>query len=230
VSALPEAQQELARLIRQRLQDLNNARTKYAKTVGDEEIAPSAKVSDLQTRIADLKSRVAARKTELATAQAAARDTLHQKDLAAAQAKVDTDQKALEAATKDLETAAAAYEDARGRHATAMAAQQKKIALLDDQRAAFTDLQNARRDRDEKQSAADHAFDIAPVTDDDVRVIVPPDPRMMYWAFILCGGVIAMAFVAFRSHMSNRPAPAEPSEDPDSVHLNLDTPPHGMLR
>src|SRR5262249_2731895 len=98
VSAMPQAQQDLARLIRQRLEDLNNARTKYAKTVGDQEISPSAKVADLQTRMADLRSRIASRKTELLSAQAAAMDTQHQKDLATTQVKVGIDQKALDEA------------------------------------------------------------------------------------------------------------------------------------
>jgi pSer/pThr/pTyr-binding forkhead associated (FHA) protein len=234
VSALPQAQQDLARLIRERLDDLNTAREKYAKTVGDEGIAPSAKVADLQTRIAELKSRIAARKADLVTAQAASRDTQHQKNLVAAQAKVDADQKSLDTAAKELETGAAAYEDAHARHETAITAQQKKISLLDDQRAAFTDLQRARRDRDEKQSAADHAFDIAPVTDEDVRVTNPQqDPRIMYMLIIACAGAIGITALAFLSH-SSRAKEHESGElesaQHDELDLNLHTPPEGLLR
>ena len=244
VSAMPQAQQDLAHLIRQRLDSLNDARTKYAKTVGDEDISPSAKVADLQTRIADLKSRIASRRIELANAQAAARDSQHQSQLATAQSSVAQDQKNLDAATKALETASATFEDTHARHETAISAEQKKIALLDDQRTAFTDLENAKRDRDEKQSSADHAFDIAAVTGDDVKAAGPSDPRIMYTAFILGGTVIALALLTYVSHAQNRADREEaasaadrqefhnPDElNPNDLNLDLpDSPPHGMFR
>jgi hypothetical protein len=204
VSGLPAAQQELARQIRQRLDTLNDARQKFADSFGDEQIAPSAKVAELKNRIADLKADIAARQADLERAAVAARDAQHSGDLATIQGRLKADQANLDKASKDLEAGLNAYDDVHAKQLAADAAQQKKMTLLDDQRTAFADLETARKDRDEKQSAADHAFDIAPVTATDVVATAPPDPRMMYSLAVMGGGLIAVALAALASHAGPR--------------------------
>ena len=120
--------------------------------------------------------------------------------MATVQARLQADQKNFDTASKALEAGLSAYDEVHAKQVAADAAQQKKISLLDDQRSAFTDLEAARRDRDEKQSAADHAFDIRPVAATDVVAIAPPDPRMMYSLAVMGGGLIAIALAAVVSH------------------------------
>ena len=220
VAALPAAQQDLAKQIRQRLDALNDARRKYAQAVGDDQIAPSAKVTDLQNRIADLKIRISARQSDL-----------NRNGLAAAQAKLVADQKTLDEATKSSAAALTAYEDDLTRHRAAVAAQQQKLGLLDDRRAVFTELEAAQRDRDERQSAADHAFDIRPVTEADVTAPATTDPRMMYSLIVTLGGLAAMAALAFFAHSGpRRPAGAPhmtPLMDADMDSLVIPLAGHG---
>jgi hypothetical protein len=200
VTALPAAQQELARQIHQRLDALNDARQKFADSFGDEQLAPSAKVTELKNQIADLKAGIAARQADLERAAVAARDSQHNGDLATIQGRLQTDQQKWVDAKTKLEAEMSDYDDVHGKQLAADAAQQKKINLLDDQRSAFADLETARRNRDEKQSAADHAFDIKPVAATDVVVTAPPDPRMMYSMGVMGGGLIAIALAAVASH------------------------------
>jgi hypothetical protein len=204
VAALPAAQQDLAKQIRQRLDALNDARRKYAQAVGDDQIAPSARVTDLQNRIADLRIRISARQSDLARQVASAQDAQRTSDLAMAQTKLATDQSKLDESTKTYAVALTACEDDLTRHRAAVAAQQRKLGLLDDRRALSTELEAAQRDRDEMQSAADHAFDIRPVTDADVTAPAPSDPRMTYSLIVALGGLAAMAALAFFSHSGPR--------------------------
>ena len=225
VAALPEAQQDVARQIHQRLDALNDARQKFADTFGDEQIAPSAKVTELKNRIADLKADIAARQADLERSAVAARDEQQTNDMATVQARLQADQKNFDAASKALEAGLSAYDEVHAKQVAADAAQQKKISLLDDQRSAFTDLEAARRDRDEKQSAADHAFDIRPVAATDVVAIAPPDPRMMYSLAVMGGGLIAIALAAVVSHggprrSAKKSAPAA-ATDFDSLVIPL---------
>ena len=204
VAALPAAQQELARQIHLRLDALNDARQKFADSFGDEQLAPSAKVSELKNQIAELKADIAARQADLEHAAVAARDAQHSGDLATVQARLKTDQRNFDDASKKLEAGMSDYDDVHAKQLAADAAQQKKINLLDDQRSAFADLETARRNRDEKQSAADHAFDIKPVVATDVVATAPPDPRMMYSLAVMAGGLIAVALAAVVSHGRSR--------------------------
>jgi chromosome segregation ATPase len=223
VAAMPQAQQDLARAIRDRLEALNVARTKYAKTVGDDSVNPTGKITEIQSHIADLKSRIAAREADLTKQAIAVNETHRTGELAAAQAKVAADQTALDAATKNFQAADAAYQDTLARHQNAMAAQQKKISLMDDQRTADSDLEAARRDHDEKQSAADHAFDIKPVSDDDVHAVTQSDPRIVYSAVVAGAGVLALAMLTLVSHSSGRRSSKMPQHpfdaDTDSLAI-----------
>jgi pSer/pThr/pTyr-binding forkhead associated (FHA) protein len=207
VAALPAAQQEVARQIHERLDALNDARQKFADSFGDEQLAPSAKVVELKNQIADLKADIAARQADLERDAVAARDAQRSGDLATVQARLQTDQQKFDDASKKLEAGLSDYDDVHAKQVAADAAQQKKINLLDDQRSAFADLETARRDRDEKQSAADHAFDIKPITAADVVAIAPPDPRMMYSLAVMGGGLIAIALTAVFSHGGPRRSP-----------------------
>jgi hypothetical protein len=214
-AALPAAEQDLARRIHQRLDALNDARQKFAETFGENAIAPSAKVMELQKRIAGLKADIAARQADMERAAAAAREAWEHYDPAEAQARVRTDQENFDATSKALEAEMSAFDDAHAKQVAADAAQQKKVNLLDDQQSAEAALETARKDRDEKQSAADHAFEIKPVTSADVATIAPADPRMMYSAAVMAGGLIAVALVAFASHGGHRGLPKESEAGPD---------------
>jgi pSer/pThr/pTyr-binding forkhead associated (FHA) protein len=231
VAAMPQAQQALARQLRQRLDALNDARQKYAKAVGQEEIAPSAKVTELQKQIADLKDRLRRRQRD-ATRQK------HAMNATAARNAIAADQSKLEAARNAYGELLLVFEEKQAEHDAAEAAQQKKISLLDDQRAAFTQLESAARDRDEKQSAAEHAFDIKPIGDFDVIVTSPADQRMMYSLYILGAGVIALAAMTFLSHItaqhssrSKHPGQSHPpttiADGVDSLVLPMAPPPSG---
>jgi chromosome segregation ATPase len=204
VAALPAAQQDLARQIHQRLDDLNNARQNFAETFGDEQIAPSAKITELKNRIADLKANIVARQADLEREAAVARDQQQKDDMATLQMRLQTDQKKFEDSSIALEAGLSAYDEIHAKQVAADGAQQRKMGLLDDQRSAFADLEAARRDRDEKQSAADHAFDIKPVAATDVIATAPPDPRMMYSLAVMGGGLVAVTLMAIFSHSGYR--------------------------
>ena len=66
VAALPDAQQELARQIRERLNTLNEARKHYADAVGEGGTAPSAKVTSLQQQLSELQTQFDRRQSDLA--------------------------------------------------------------------------------------------------------------------------------------------------------------------
>ncbi len=204
VTAMPAAEQDLARQIKQRLADLNDARKKYAQSVGEDQPPASAKVLDLQNQITDLKSRLVARQQVLTQAAAAAAQARQTTDLTSAQQHLTTDQKTLDAATQSYATALAAFQEVESKRDAAVAAQQKKINLMDDQRAAFTSLESAKRDRDDKQAAAQQAFNLEPVSDASVTVIAPTDPRLIYSAIVLGAGLLIMAILALVSHFSAR--------------------------
>jgi pSer/pThr/pTyr-binding forkhead associated (FHA) protein len=225
VAALPAAQQDLAKQIHQRLDALNEARRKYAQAVGDDQLAPSAKITDLQNRISDLKIRIAARQTDLIRNAVTDRDAQWSADLTAARAKLAADQKTLDAATKSSAVALTAYEDDLARHRAAVAAQRQKLGLLDDRHALSAGLEAAQRDWDDKKSAADHAFDIRPVTDADVTAPALPDPRMMYSLIVALGGLLALAALTFFSHSAVRAPRTTPPTDAelDSLAIPLAT-------
>jgi pSer/pThr/pTyr-binding forkhead associated (FHA) protein len=226
VAGLPAAQQDLARQIHSRLDALNDARQKFADAFGDEQLAPTSKVVELKNEIADLKANIAARQADLERAAVAARDVERNGDVATVQTRLATDQQNFENASKDLEAGLSAYDDLHAKQLAAEQAQQKKINLLDDQRTAFADLENARRDRDEKQSAADQAFDIKPVAATDVTANAPPDPRMMYSLGVMGAGLVAVALAALFSRggprqSKKKPAPMHPDADFDSLVIPL---------
>jgi len=221
VAALPAAQQDLAKQIHQRLDALNEARRKYAQAVGDDQIAPSSKITELQNRISDLKIRIAARQTDLIRNAVTDRDAQWSADLSAARAKLAADQKMLDAATKSSAAALTAYEDDLARHRAAVAAQQGKLGLMDDRQSLSAELEAAQRDWDEKKSAAGHAFDIRSVTDADVTSPATSDPRMMYSLIVALGGLLALAALTFFSHSTTRAPRTTPPVDADLDSLAL---------
>jgi chromosome segregation ATPase len=236
VAGLPEAEQDLAHQLRRRLDALNEARQKYAQAVGEGAVAPSAKVTELQKQIAELKDRAERRERDLAQQSLRSRDAELAQDIAKAKSSLDADQKPLVAARNAYGQLLLVFEEKQAGHDAAEAAQQKKINLLDAQRAAYTELESARRDRDEKQSAAEHAFGIQPITDADVIAAAPADPRMSYSLFVLGAGVVVLAGLTFVSHSAahrahHSAASAYPHEPPkiaqqlDSLVLPVASPP-----
>jgi predicted ribonuclease YlaK len=216
VTAMPAAEQDLARMIRQRLDALNAARSKYAKTVGeDEQLPASPKVIDLQTQITDLKTRLVSRQAQLSQNVAAQVQAQRNGDLGVAQNHLAADQKTLDSATQQYSAALTAFQDAETRRNAAVAAQQKKINLMDDQRVAFTDLESAKRDRDDKQAAAEHAFGLEPLSDASVTVIAPTDPRIVYMAGTAGAGLVLIALLAVVSHHAGRKAHKQHALMPD---------------
>jgi len=200
VAALPAAQQDLAKRLHDRLDELNDARQKYSDTFGDEMLAPSPKVSELKDRIASLKADILARQTDLQRKAIAAQDAQQHQDVADAQVRLQMDQSNLDSATKSLAAVLASYDELHARQVSSESAQQRKINLLDDRSAVYAALESARRDRDEKQSAAEHAYDIKPVTAADVISSAPPDSRTTYYVVIMGAALIAMMLAALASH------------------------------
>ncbi len=236
VAGLPEAEQDLAHQLRRRLDALNEARQKYAQAVGEGAIAPSAKVTELQKQIAELKDRAERRERDLAQQTLRSRDAELAQDIAKAKSSLDADQKTLDADRNAFGQFLLVFEEKQAEHDAAEAAQQKKINLLDAQRAAYTELESAQRDRDEKQSAAEHAFGIRPITDANVTAAAPADPRMSYSLFVLGAGVVLLAGLTFVSHSaahrahhsaaSGRPhEPPKIAEQLDSLVLPMASPP-----
>jgi chromosome segregation ATPase len=200
VSGMPAAEQDLAKQLRQRLDSLNDARKKYAEAVGEGGVAPSAKVTELQKQITELKDRTEQREQNLAQQKVRSRDATHMQDIEKAKNALDADQKALDAAKSTYGEVLLVFEEKQAERDAAEAAQQKKISLLDTQQTANTELEAAQRDRDEKQAAAEHAFDIKPITDADVIAAATTDPRMMYSLIVLGAGVVLLAGLTFASH------------------------------
>ncbi len=219
VTAMPSAQQDLAREIRQRLETLNQARQSYAQTVGEDQIAPSSKVNELKGRIAELRVAIAAREADLSRQAAIAASSAHAQEVAAAQARLQSDQIQLSDATKAVESGLGDYDELHNRQVRAQSAQQKKMFLMEEQQAAATELENAKRDLDEKQSAADHAFDIKPIVASDVVAVTPTDPRMLYSMIVLAVGLLAFALAAYMSPH----APRQAVERADKVAKKLDS-------
>jgi hypothetical protein len=190
----------VARKLHEKLDALNNARQKYSDSFGDQMLAPSPKVSELTDHIASLKADILARQTDLQRKAVAAQDAQQRQDVADAQVRLQTDQANLDAASKTLQAALAGYDELHARQSAAQSAQQKKIQLLDDRSAAYAALESAQRDRDEKESAAEHAYDIRPVTSADVVSIAPPDQRTNYMLGAAGAGLVAMMLAALVSH------------------------------
>ncbi len=200
VAGMPQADQDLAKQLRLRLAALNDARQKYAEAVGEGQVSPSVKVTDLQKQIADLKDKVDRREKDLTQQTVKSRDVAHVQNISKLTAALNADQKNLDAAGSAYGQIVSVFDEKQAEHRKAEAAQQRKINLLDAQRAASTEFEAAQRDRDEKQAAAEHAFDIRPLTDADVIAAAPADPRMMYSLLVLGAGVVLLAGLTFVSH------------------------------
>ena len=236
VGGLPEAEQDLARQLRQRLGALNEARQKYAEAVGEGEVAPSAKITELQKQIAELKDRAGRREQELAQQTLRWRDAEHMQDVGKTKNALDSDQKTSDTARKAYGDVLLVFEEKQAERDAAEAAQQRKINLLDAQRTARSELETAQRDRDEKQSAAERAFDIKPISEGNVIAAGPTDERMMYSLWVLGAGVVALAGLTFVSHTAAHRAhhtdasghphePAKIAEQLDSLVLPMTWPP-----
>ncbi len=191
----------------------------------------------MQKQIAELKDRTARREQDFAQKKVQTRDAEHMQDIAKAKETLDADLKTLDAARSDYNQTLLAFEEKQAQHQAAEAAGQKKINLLDAQKTAYTELEAAQRDRDEKLADADHAFDIKPITDADVIAAAPADPRMMYSLFVLGAGVVLLAGLTFVSHAAAHRAhqlgasghhePPNIAEQIDSLVLPMASDPQG---
>jgi len=234
VAALPQTQQDLARQIRQRLDALNEARQKYAVAVGDDAAVPTAKIVDLQKRIADLKQQITRRESDLAREKLQSLDAQRRQDIAARNGSIEADEQKLAAARNANGEFLLVYEEKEAEHDAAVAAQAKKMRLLDEQRSAEADLQTAQRNRDDAQSAAEAAFDIRPISQADVVIAAPSDPRMMYSiitgvaGLAACGLLLLISHLAaersFRKRHADAHASAPTSEQLDSLVLPMAEP------
>jgi pSer/pThr/pTyr-binding forkhead associated (FHA) protein len=202
VAALPLAQQDQARQIHARLDALNEARRKYAAAVGDGDVNPSAKIANLQKRVADLKQQIAQRQAELARQKQQSFDVQQTQSLAAANSTLEADERKLEASRNANGGFLLVFEEKEAEHDAGVAAQTRKMHLLDDQRAADAQLEAAQRTRDDKQSAAQRAFDIRPITAADVIATAPIDPRMTDSIFAVIAGLAAAALLMLISHFA----------------------------
>jgi hypothetical protein len=237
VAGMPEAEQDLAHQLHQRLSALNDARQKYAETVGEGQVAPSAKVTELQRQIAELKERAARRQQEVAQQKVQSSGAEQAQNIERAKEALAVDLKNLDSARGAYDEFLTVFEEKQTQRKAAEAAQQKKINLMDAQTSTHAELEAAQRDRDEKLAAAAHAFDIKPVTDGDVIAAAPSDPRMMYSLYVLGAGVVLLAGLTFASHSAAHRAhqlgtpghhePPDIAKEIDSMVLPMASDPQG---
>jgi chromosome segregation ATPase len=192
VAALPDNQQDVARQLRQRLDGLNAARKQYAQAIASDQQSPSDKVLSLQKQIDDVKSQL-----DSPQADSDSQDVL---------------QTALDSANKELQRAQKRADDAQ--------AARGRVLDLGAQLNALNDsLTTATAAQVQKKELAEHAFDILPVSDNDVLVSAT-DARKDYCLYSIAVLAFVFAMLTMAAHASgNR----------DSEQQNIQNPPQAPV-
>jgi pSer/pThr/pTyr-binding forkhead associated (FHA) protein len=217
VAALPDAQQELARKIRERLNALNDARKHYADAVGEGTTAPSAKVTSLQQQLSALKTQFDRRQADLAILVNKRLEVQRGQDLITTKQKLDSDTENLTAIQKAYFDVQLKLEDVSAKRDAAKADQIRLLGLADEKTDAAKAVDDAQRDYDQKQAASASAYDIKPFSDGDVTSEQSGDPRWNYSAFAVIGLAVIFAMMTVisnpRAHETLPPAPLHDGSD-----------------
>jgi pSer/pThr/pTyr-binding forkhead associated (FHA) protein len=185
VAALPDAQQDLAKQIHDRLTALNDARTQYAAIVAQGQAAPTTRVTELQKQIDDAQDRLERREKDLAG-----------NNDKALQDQLDADKLALQNAKQAYDTVRVQYDEEAGRHDDAQTARANLAGLTEDLKNRSAQLDIAIRDRDQKQSEADHSFDIKPLDELSDITGTENNPRRDYSLYSIAGLAVIFALIA----------------------------------
>jgi pSer/pThr/pTyr-binding forkhead associated (FHA) protein len=185
VASLPDAQQNLAKQIQERLTALNDARTNYAQIVAQGQAAPTTRVTELQKQIDDAQDRLERREKDLAG-----------NNDKALQDQLDADKIALQNAKQAYDAVRVQYDDEAGRHEDAQTARANIAGLSEDLKNRSAQIDIAIRDRDQKQSDADHSFDLKPLDEAGDITGTENNPRRDYSLYSIAGLALIFALVA----------------------------------
>jgi pSer/pThr/pTyr-binding forkhead associated (FHA) protein len=185
VAALPDAQQDLARQIHDRLSALNSARQQYAQVIAQGQAAPTTRVTELQKQIDDAQDRLERREKDLAG-----------NNDKALQDQLDADKLALQNAKQAYDAVRMQYDDEAGRHEDAQTARANMVEMAQDLKDRTAQLEIAIRDRDQKQADADRSFDLKPLDEATDITGTENNPRRDYSLYSIAGLAVIFALIA----------------------------------